>query len=243
MTFVATVAAEPDTFDSAAYVERLAAHLQLAPSAIELRIAAGSVTVTATIRLPSIADTARVATSLNALAGDLDAATDALGVEVESAQPPIQTVVTLPAPSPPPPGPPFTIAVEVRDGGDGGDLAFKLGFGAMGIALLLLAAGLALAYKRMRRLRIKIQDLTLQPVAHKSGPGERDVIDTRIQLDIHEKSSAGACDVRPGSETPTAGEALSAGAQARGSPGRSAHEAQSSWLAHAESAATRPCRV
>jgi hypothetical protein len=102
VVFEAVVSGSIDTFSQDAYKGRLANFLSIHAKQIALLVTPASVRVVASIRMEDTQTADAIASVLGAL--NVTAATDALGVQVESMQPPVVTFVIIPAPSPPPGG-------------------------------------------------------------------------------------------------------------------------------------------
>ena len=101
---VVTLAGTVETFDAANFTLHLAALVGVEPAAITLNVTAASVRVAATIRV--VGEAVNVVASVQALANNASALSQAAGVTVESVALPTISVQVVVAPSPPPPSPP-----------------------------------------------------------------------------------------------------------------------------------------
>ena len=95
-----TVAGTVETFDNASFAAGLAASVNVSTDAVTLTVTAGSVQVNATIK---VVDTSTgIVASVKALANDVTALSQAVGVTVESVAPPVISMLAVDAPKPPP---------------------------------------------------------------------------------------------------------------------------------------------
>ena len=100
MALAMTVAGTVETFDAASFAAGLAASVGVEAAAVTLTVTAGSVRVNATIRV--VGTSTGVVASLQALANNVSALSQAVGVTVDSVAPPVVSILAVDAPSPPP---------------------------------------------------------------------------------------------------------------------------------------------
>ena len=95
-----TVAGTVETFDAASFAAGLAASVGVEAAAVTLTVTAGSVRVDATILV--VDPSTSVVASVQALANNVTALSQAVGVTVETVAPPVVSMLAVDAPLPPP---------------------------------------------------------------------------------------------------------------------------------------------
>lgn len=96
-----TVEGTVEAFDQANFTSRLASSLGVPPEAIALNVSAGSINVVATVSVGG--DATEVLSTLQGLAANTSALSDAVGVTIEGVDAPVISLQLVAAPSPPPP--------------------------------------------------------------------------------------------------------------------------------------------
>lgn len=96
-----TVEGTVEAFDQGNFTSRLASSLGVPPEAIALNVSAGSINVVAAVTVDG--DATEVLSTLQGLAANASALSDAVGVTIEGVGAPVTSLQLVAAPSPPPP--------------------------------------------------------------------------------------------------------------------------------------------